>query len=268
MSQVIAITRRTIGIKKMVLFFMTSLIHTRANGVPLERCRLRPAALLPFPNSGYRPVALRLTLSEKRQLTIYLTQIGIDYYGLFLNGATWPSNGGHQMGYKLPILFAGLMLNNKGMLSIGELPVNDSSGKAYFQEDGDTFYISQAEVDITHSDAWAPDDRAPAVPYETGDIGTPEWGIRHSSVPTQDNFSIDAKYRPINSGVGAETALAAIILGLRTTWNHEAFFDYEDRWVATTGIFYTKFAKSMWDKYRSGASHTVARPTNLRIICN
>ncbi|BBO81294.1 hypothetical protein DSCO28_18600 [Desulfosarcina ovata subsp. sediminis] len=231
----------------------------------------------------YNDAILRLCIDsgDRTNLLYYLVQIGIDYYGLYQNGATWPSDGGHQMGYKFPILFSGLMLNDSGMLAIGELDVNDSSGRAYFQEDGDHFYVDQTAVDITNDDDWPTsgvDTRATLTPYTTDDIGTPEWGYRHSYQPHRDNADFTATYREINSGAGVGTALSALIFGLKTTWNHDAFFDYQDRYSKWPSNFYTKytyvsqFTLEMWKAYRDGAPYVgysknlISKPTNLHIV--
>lgn len=62
-------------------------------------------------------VALLLTLDlpEKETLLIRFVQYGIDNYGIFNSDGFWPHNGGHQMGRKWPILFAGMMLNDEAM---------------------------------------------------------------------------------------------------------------------------------------------------------
>lgn len=48
-------------------------------------------------------------------LTNYFVQYGIDLYGCLNAGVGWPAFGGHRSGRKLPIVFAGILLNNDGM---------------------------------------------------------------------------------------------------------------------------------------------------------
>lgn len=61
--------------------------------------------------------------------------------------------------------------------------------------------------------------------------GLPEWGIRHAYRPSQDNPSWGAPYRAVNGGVTPGFAPAAMMMGGRELWNHEAFFNYQDRYV-------------------------------------
>ncbi len=62
--------------------------------------------------------------SEKEPLLIALVQLGIDNYGVMLAGKSltrgmWIPMEGQNMGHKLPIIFAGQILNNPDMLNIG-----------------------------------------------------------------------------------------------------------------------------------------------------
>ncbi|PTY02916.1 hypothetical protein DB346_07845 [Verrucomicrobia bacterium LW23] len=154
-----------------------------------------------------------------------LVQFGIDLTGIADNGGGWQADGGHGLGRKLPILYAGLLLNDKHMLNAGQW-------KTRFQENEQTFYVTQAEVDMTNSPKWDPDKRAEKVPYTAEDIGMADWGIRHAYKPEADNKSWDATYREVNGAVIPAFALAARQLGLKEAWNHPAFFDYCDRYMA------------------------------------
>lgn len=189
---------------------------------------------------------LDIPRGQKEKLLTGFVQIGIDFAAIADNGGGWPSNGGHHMGRKWPILFAGLLLDDEHMKNVGRW-------KTEFQEDLDTFYVSQAEVDMTHSGAWAPDKRASRRAYETRDIGLPEWGIIHTVKPAADNMAWDATYRPINNVGYAGWTLAAQLMGQREAWNHEALFDYVDRATACDPkSFSNAFVKNMWTAYRAG----------------
>ncbi len=206
---------------------------------------------------GEALLLLNLDFSEldgspsKDTLLIEMVQLGIDLAGIADNDGSWPSNGAHNMGRKAPILFAGLLLDDAHMKGVGEWDT-------VFHEDGDTFYVSQADVDRTHSEQWNPDLRGGTpVPYEVSDIDLPEWGIRHTSDPYRDNKLWSATYRPEN-GVGYPGfVLAAQIMGLKELWNHDALFDYMDRWWGITNGIHppshraTAFTISMWNAYRA-----------------
>ena len=193
---------------------------------------------------------------DKQRLLINFIQIGIDFASIADNGGSWPSNGGHLMGRKWPIMFAGLLLNDEHMKNVGQW-------ETAFQEDYDTFYISQKEIDMTHSKSWKPDKRAEKLAYEAKHLGMPEWGIRHRKDPWADNLHWKATYRPINNMAYPGFTLAAHIMGQRKSWNHEALFDYVDRHIALAEIhphkkpghhlYYTygsSFIAHMWKAYR------------------
>lgn len=200
-----------------------------------------------------------LPQAQKRQLVVYLIQYGIDLTGIADFGGGWRANGGHGLGRKWPILFTGLLLENDHMMNVGYWDRSFDNG-AEFQEDQNYFYVSSAEVSLTNSSRWAPDSRnqkaGEALPYGREDIGLPEWGIRHAYRPESDNKHMAAKYREVNGGVTPGFALAALMMRGRKAWNHEPFFDYQDRYMAhpqrpkkgTNAV--NPFISGMWNKYR------------------
>lgn len=213
---------------------------------------------------------------DRTRLLINFVQVGIDLYGILDNGGFWPSHGGFCLGRKMPILFAGYMLDDDDMLSItyDDLPVINGVnkpgtikdgyplGEAYFQEDGDTFYVTQADVDQDHSNC---DTRTTGscFDYTVEEIGEPRWGIRHSAIPSQDNNHPQAQYISLNGPAYTGHALVALALGLVEEWNHNAFFDWTNRWAYDIGpqywstVFYKNYANGFtewmcdqyWDTY-------------------
>lgn len=160
----------------------------------------------------------------KDKIARNLIQYGIDLTGIADNGGDWHADGGHGLGRKWPILLAGALLNDKHMLNAGQWPTR-------FQENEQTFYVTDAEVGITNGPTWNPDKRAKTEPYTTADIGLPEWGIRHSYKPEADNKDWSATYREVNGAVMPGFALAARLMNLKEAWNYNAFFDYCDRYM-------------------------------------
>lgn len=187
---------------------------------------------------------------EKKPLLINYVQLGIDLYSIYETASYdhWAPDGGHCAGRKWPILFAGIMLDHQGMKSIGQ----DSS--FLFQEDEQTFYVSQAEIDMTHSTSWNPDERnGAAEPYISSHLGLPEWGIRHGTHPEMDNAGWNAKYRTTAMGWDG-MILSALIMGAKPLWNHDAVFDYMDRYKdhpETSALTNQNFSHDMWLLYRS-----------------
>jgi hypothetical protein len=229
--------------------YMGAMIHPSENMPNYGRdmakivCQMALLANLDFSQLPGQP--------EKAEVVIPLVQYGIDSTGIADIGGGWPENGGHGLGRKWPILFAGAMLNNSHMLAVGTWPTR-------FQDDEQTFYVTRDSVEITQSEAWDPDSRAAdKEPYETTDIGMAEWGVRHTKRPTADNRGWRTPYRVINGAVIPGFALAACMMGRREQWNHEAYFDYAVRSMRenakrghTRGTNAPPpFVLGLWDRY-------------------
>lgn len=197
---------------------------------------------------GKGALALHLDypFSEKERLLIYYLQLGIDLYGIAVNGGkdNWQPDGGHASGCKWPILFAGLIFNNDAMRNIGQ------NNEIYFGEDSQTFYVSQTDIDMTHS----PDPRAEAIEYEQSDLGLAEWGIRHATRPILDNKNWKATYRECcTANAWSGFILAAQLMDARQLWNHEPLFDYQNRYMQVEPPGWERsncpFSAEMWDLY-------------------
>ncbi|HEY3322871.1 MAG TPA: hypothetical protein VGP72_20625 [Planctomycetota bacterium] len=192
---------------------------------------------------------------NKEKLLINMVQFGIDLTGISDASGGWPADGGHGAGRKLPILIAGLALNDPHMKDVGHW-------KTRFQDNEQTFYVTQADVDLSHSPRWKPDQRAKdKEPYEAKDIGMPEWGIRHALEPERDNRGWDTPYRSVNYPGIVAVALAVLIMEQKDAWNHDAFLDYADRVMqrgsdAGQGAnSVSPFCRDMWAAYRDKYPH-------------
>jgi len=213
--------------------------------------------------------ALMLTLDvdslEKEQLLLRMIQLGLDYYGMVLspNGRiTWTADGGHMCGRAFPLIFAGYILGDQAILDImkksgayayqnGYYAGNMPPDYIHFGEIDQTFFVSQRDVDGTHSSSWSPDPRDTVqLPYEAVDIGIADWGINHVISPKGDNKAWGAIYRAVNAPSWCGFVLASRILGIDSLWNHRPLFDYVNRWVAggeEPGL--TDLQKKMWFAY-------------------
>lgn len=218
--------------------------------------------------SGVAALATTLDQDEvgdKSGIVLGLIQIGIDAYGMLLNGAKWAANGGHHAGFRLPIVFAGEMLNHSGMLGISSYPLNT------FQEDNH-FYVG--EIDITTINCGdkngcpAPCGDAGIMvtdvenrQYTSEHLGMAEWGIRHHEDRCRDDLRISALYRDINFGSLGGHALAIRMLGFGESWGNNAFMDYHDRiFGSTNASIDTAFATEMWNTYRQTLTTTPEPP--------
>lgn len=240
---------------------------------------------------------LNFQTSQKETLLIRYVQLGIDLYGILQDGGSsnWVNNGGIASGRKWPILFAGLVLNDPNMTSIGQRsgdylysgghgPGNEPADYIHFGEDDQTFYVAQADVDITHSAQWKPDPRdTQRIPYNCEDIGLVEWGIRHATAPEDSNKYWDTAYRlgtTANSWAGFVLAVHIMqeCASAKALWNHDALFDYMDRYmqaqraVVGTDIDsqrqWSDFLGTMWDTYRAqyGSVWTMSPSLNIKAV--
>ncbi len=188
---------------------------------------------------------------DKRELTLRLMQIGIDFHGNVQNGCYWEGVGGHGSGRKWPILFTGALLRDASMLAVGaNYPsVRNLNGTytAHFGEDCQTFYVQQTSATQVN---WG------FGGYDFADIGTPEFGFSHVHWPSSDAEGWTANsYRrccTANAWIGA--VLGARMMGLVDEWSHPALFDYTDRYAQIEPVGWTRswapWVGRMWDIYR------------------
>ena len=187
---------------------------------------------------------------EREKLLLRFVQRGIDYYGVTQSdGDLWRANGGHNSGRKMPILFAGLLLDHDGMKHV----------RATFAEDQQTYYgQGYRGQKVLWTIDCEPDRRHEHLPPRQWD---------GPAFKGDNNGWKSEGYRGLNGPTWVAQALAARLLGLKESWGHDAFFDYVDRWVAEAadGTVDRKtlqpksydpypgpgeFVKDMWQKYR------------------
>jgi len=202
-------------------------------------------------------VALRLliegSLEDKLPAIIGLTQIGIDNYALVRTGANWGDVGGTiGVGRKLPILFAGLMLGERSLRRVAF----DYDTRRVFQEDGQTFYLTQSERDGTLHPANCSGSSSFCHPgfYDALSDGTPAWGERHRRWQSGNYNYLPGKmvYQGITHHSTLGAALFVRLLGLEALWNYDAFLDWTDRSRSEglSGSWGSQFSRDMWNSYR------------------
>jgi hypothetical protein len=212
---------------------------------------------------------LNYTNAQKERLFIRVVQIGIDIYGCAaFSGGRWLDLDGINIGRKLPVVIAGLALNDPAILSYADATQHKATdGHFLFSEDGQTFVVTQADVG-----------RLPYIgdgqtreAYIQADVGLPEWGGQHiHGGGTRDgrNWATMA-YRDIAGAPGIATALSVhLTRGARAAWNWQPFFDYADRYILDPitggGASILPFHQNMWNAYRGLASgparNAVVRP--------
>ena len=92
--------------------------------------------------------------------------------------------------------------------------------------------------------------------YTQSHIGMPEWGVEPSELPDWNGLDWGAPYRAVDGPSFAGVELAALIAGQKQAWNHNAFFDYTDRWMWKQAQLggercFDRWTEAMWDRYRA-----------------
>ncbi len=162
--------------------------------------------------------------AEKLVLATNLVQVGIDLHGMALNGTQWWSDGGHGQGRKVPIIMAGILLN-------------DAALKAHpgsYSEELQTFYgvtpsANQGTTGQEFVAFWG--DTSADGYYQTG--CTDATGFSKTGRPSGLNDDACCDYRNCcSSHTWVGTMLAMLMTtGAKAAWDDQKFFDYVDRWM-------------------------------------
>jgi hypothetical protein len=183
---------------------------------------------------------------RKTRLMTGFVQLGIDLQGLASAGRNWSADGGHWNGRKWPILFAGLMLGDDRFARQAE--------KTIFSEDQQTYYgkgwqgATALYQVVYHTQPKQPYEEKPPADWSRDD-------------------KLGESYRIVVTGGLPGTALAVQLMKAKALWNHDAFFDYYDRWMAGSdpyaagrggiarpqqeGKALDPFVNAMWSAYRA-----------------
>jgi len=186
-----------------------------------------------------------LAPEQKEPLLVNYVQVGIDLGGMVRAGHPgWTGWGGHGSGRKLPIVFAGLLLGDDQLANI-----NQSFPAVSFGEDEQTAYgdgwTGAKVVFAGHSGI----DTATGMGRDRG-RGNP-WGPYEHMPPSQwkGGQNTSESYRRCCTSVSwAAQALALRLMHAGNAWNHEAFFDYVDRWMYEDDTAFVKTLKTATGK--------------------
>jgi hypothetical protein len=178
---------------------------------------------------------LNFPADEKVNLTNYFVQYGIDLYGCVQAGYGWPAFGGHRSGRKLPIIFAGILLNNTGMMNVSAAYPNQ------FGEDMQTLYIKNLPPAGSYLQAWQGATVIYGGHYGVNADGSvvsaglygPYEQLQPANWPLiSPTEQLGEAYRRCCTSVSwVGEALTIHIMHDENVWNYPAFFDYVDRWM-------------------------------------
>jgi hypothetical protein len=205
---------------------------------------------------------------QKEPLLVNCVQVGIDLGGMVRAGHPgWTCWGGHGSGRKLPIVLAGLLLGDDELAGISGTFVMVSFGEDEQTAYGDCWTGAKV-VFAGHS----------GIDTATGEGRSRNsgWGPYEHTPPSQwkDGQNTSESYRRCCTSVGwVAQALALRLLHAENAWDHDAFFDYVDRWMyeddgafvktikeatgrdhdkewARQGQAWDAFVNEMWAKHR------------------
>ena len=187
------------------------------------------------------------TDAEKHTLLVRFVQLGIDLYGILEDGGenNWIPSAGHLNGRKMPILFAGIVLGDPDMSSIGFDPT------LQFSEDGQTFYVAETSPGVYNYGYGG---------YNASHVGMAEWGTAHSVKPSADiqDWDGDPYRQCCTANAWWGQLLAVYAMGAKSLWNHDEIFDYQDRYLIEMRnrgrtdwrLAWRDFYLDLWDAYR------------------
>jgi hypothetical protein len=205
---------------------------------------------------------LNYSNTEKELLAIRFIQYGLDIYGGVNLGLKFPAQGGQNAGRKIPMLFAGLLLNDDAIISAA-----DGSLKK-FSEDIQHFYVTQQDIDAVPRQSPA---GQTADPYPQEALGMSEWGPSGGYPKIDAGYNWSRTYRIVVGPNLTGTALVLKIMGIEAKWNNQAFLDYYIKRfvpIERNGDFIPKWHLAMWDKHMVGYMDGMEKPsapTGLRI---
>ena len=202
---------------------------------------------------------LNFSSQQKEKLLVRYVQMGIDFYGTVKDGSIQDRSK-----RKWPILFAGLVLDDTDMKNV------DAPDNISFKEDGQTFYVGDDDIyeppyekhnfrGFVYYGHGSENKRRDFLEYGEHHHGMPEWGIRHVLDRNRDGLDWDAPYRRCcTANAWAGFVLAAHIMEAKDIWNHDALFDYMDRYMQVEAAQgrrghwmrqRSRFIEDMWDFY-------------------
>ncbi len=207
---------------------------------------------------GDASVLLLVYHSDIDKLLIPFLQLGIDSHYIIQTGQGGDVSDADSSIHKWPVLLAGILFNHSGMksnsynyrtewmtyyIADGTSPYSSSVVPAGYTYNGYTVGYRQDPGCTEHEHLW------PAS----------EWG--EDKVCVGGGGQKRETYRRINSPRYPAPALAAHLMNAVSDWNHQAFFDYTDRWMTEDewfvgdnrpppGTTTSGFCTDMWNAYR------------------
>ncbi len=192
-----------------------------------------------------------LSAPEKVTLTSALVQLAYDIAARIEEGGVKEGNGGHSHGWRPLLVFAAWVLNddpyflaflNDTITGSMESYPGTSIGLSIFGDDTQYGLVSQYNIDTDPGSVVDVDDDGTsnevnaATRYTQDQLGWPEWSGDAGRRPETwrndlelDRSNKNATYRLIVAAGQIPFALALRLMGARTSYGNQIYFDYADR---------------------------------------
>jgi len=200
------------------------------------------------------------TQDQKRRLLVGLVQYGIDLHGMVQLGANYGTDGGHTSWRKLPLLFAGLMLDDPSFTPNPWSTVFGEDAQTYY---GQGWYGQKALWQmVEHNGKRQPYQQNPPSRWDDWD-------------------RLSEEYRTcctVRAWVGE--GLAALLMGRKAEWDHNAFFENLEDWMRKTDVYaanrqgyprpseetssFDPFVDAFWALHRGDVPAQPNGPTDLK----
>jgi MYXO-CTERM domain-containing protein len=192
-----------------------------------------------------------LDTPQQQELALSMIQHGIDNYGVLKANGNWAPNGGHHSGRKWPIVFAATLLDDCDMKQVAT-----DYDDTHFGEDGQTYYGVEGKA-LFGWDCGG----GQGTYFEDGCTGG---GAKDCRDPAGLVDGCSDYRNCCTSSYWVGQMLSTLILGAKGVWNHDAYFDYVDRWMngdVEDASGSDAFSEAMWTTYRNDLPPSNVSPT-------
>lgn len=184
-----------------------------------------------------------ISLPEKRIIAIALTQIGLDLWGAIDEGAIWLDNGGWYQGRLMPVLVAGLLLNEPEMVALALTP--PSGQVPPFSEQKVFDFVRISPRDTYGKSAWGAylgssiaepfntTNRQDTIPFTTEQLGEPVWMASGYTKPEWNSAGTNATgyYYNYNGSMIKQVMAMGLLNTSADLTPLAAMFDHMSIWV-------------------------------------
>ncbi len=163
-----------------------------------------------------------VTWSQKQPALVNVLQAGIDWFGIVHSGGGWVANGGHAVGRKQMVFFAGMMFDSSEMKAV----LAEPSMNVFCEND----FIAWSR--LANRPLWGYMESDPSDYWRAITNGTGRRDLADPTGQIDGGYNPGQGYQSISSNTFAEAALIVRLMNGESVWAHDDFLDYVDRWVS------------------------------------